>query len=391
MRIRALVEELTRRRGAGTFRRMFMRGEGEILRDLTRGEQRTRQAEDQLKQASTAVASQRTQCAELWKAAAALALEVSGRDRTELQRLIEETDERRQPLRDELAQILKELEGLRDLVLRQAQIIGATITRTYLRPNEFAAFDIVIIDEASMILLPMAFYAAGLSTKRVVVAGDFRQLPPILQTQQQEIHDMLAPDIFEQAGITKAIRSKGPPAGLVMLVEQYRMHQLFGSIVSKVFYESTGGDALRSVHPRQFSAEPPALPEPFAQRVTIADTSRVWPFAVRDAFKSRFNLMHALAVWNFVLHLRETGYLASESLGICTPYSAQAKLISAILKAHKIDERLVRARTAHGFQGDERGTMVIDLVDSIGEWEMLAYSCKPSPSRTWGRSSRMLP
>ena len=121
-----------------------------------------------------------------------------------------------------------------------------------------------------MILLPMAFYAAGLSTERVVVAGDFRQLPPILQTQQQEIHDMLAPDIFEQAGITKAIRSKRHPAGLVMLVEQYRMHQLFGSIVSKVFYASTGGDALRSVQPRQSSAEPPALPEPFAQRVTIA-------------------------------------------------------------------------------------------------------------------------
>ena len=99
-----------RRRGAGTFRRMFMRGEGEILRDLTTGEERARQAEDQLKHASTAAASQRTQCAELWKAAAALAQEVSGRDRIELQRLIEETDERRQLLKDELAQILKELD-----------------------------------------------------------------------------------------------------------------------------------------------------------------------------------------------------------------------------------------------------------------------------------------
>jgi hypothetical protein len=47
----ALVEELTRRRGAGTFRRMFMRGEGEIFRDLTRGEERARHAEDQLEHA----------------------------------------------------------------------------------------------------------------------------------------------------------------------------------------------------------------------------------------------------------------------------------------------------------------------------------------------------
>jgi hypothetical protein len=79
---------------------MFMRGEGEILRDLTTGEERARQAEDQLKHASTAAASQRTQCAELWKAAAALAQEVSGRDHIELQRLVEETDERRQLLKE---------------------------------------------------------------------------------------------------------------------------------------------------------------------------------------------------------------------------------------------------------------------------------------------------
>lgn len=362
-----LVEELTRRRGAGALRRMLMRSEDAILRELGGAEQRLKETEDQLKQASSTVATQRTQYAELRKAAAALAQEVSGRDRTGLQRLVEEADARRRPLRDELAQISKELESLRDRVISEARIVGATITRTYLRPNEFAALDIVIIDEASMILLPMAFYAAGLSTERIVIAGDFRQLPPILQTEQQEIHETLALDIFERAGITKAISSKRHPAGLVMLVEQYRMHQSFGSIVSKVFYESGGGDALRPADPRQSSAEPPALPRPFAQRITIVDTSRVWPFAVRDAFKSRFNLMHALAVRNLVLHLRETGYLVNESLGVCTPYSAQAKLIGAILKAHEIDEKLVRTRTAHGFQGDERGIMVIDLVDSIGE------------------------
>ena len=45
---------------------------------------------------------------------------------------------------------------------KDARIVGATGTRTFLRPLEFAAFDVAIIDEASMILQPAVFHAAGL-------------------------------------------------------------------------------------------------------------------------------------------------------------------------------------------------------------------------------------
>jgi AAA domain len=54
------------------------------------------------------------------------------------------------------------------------------------------------------------------------------------------------------------------------------------------------------------------------------------------------------------------------AIGLCTPYTAQAKLLREILKSHGL-EKDVRASTAHGFQGDERTVLVLDLVDSIGE------------------------
>ena len=80
--------------------------------------------------------------------------------------------------------------------------------------------------------------------------------------------------------------------------------------------------------------------------------------------------MHALAVRNLVLHLNDHKRLEEKGkgrLGICTPYAAQAKLLCEIMKSHNIDNAIVRVSTVHGFQGNERALMVIDLVDSVGE------------------------
>jgi hypothetical protein len=108
-----------------------------------------------------------------------------------------------------------------------------------------------------------------------------------------------------------------------------------------------------------------------SDRLTIIDTSRIWPFTTRNAFGSRLNLMHALAIRNLVLHLRERGRLFDENgrcrVGVCTPYAAQAKLFRDVFRAHSLDSATLRASTVHGFQGDERPLMILDLVDSVGE------------------------
>ena len=79
-----------------------------------------------------------------------------------------------------------------------------------------------------------------------------------------------------------------------------------------------------------------SMPSQFSNALTIVDTSSIWPFANRDNFKSRYNLMHALAIRNLCFHLNGYGYIDDTSkLGICTPYSAQAKLLKNILKNKK--------------------------------------------------------
>lgn len=305
----------------------------------------------------------RVALSEAHRARATTAAGVAGEDRARSKLAVAEYEKLRQPLRQELATISAKLEDISNSVLKEARIVGATVARTYLRPLEFAGFDAVIIDEASMILQPAVFHAAGLAIERVVIAGDFQQLPPIVQTEQQAIHDALAPDVFARAGIDHLTVNAGTAQRVEMLTEQFRMDDVICRVVSNAFY-----DGKLFTSPKRVS-NALDLPEPFAQRLTIVDTSRVWPFTTRDAFNSRLNLMHALAVRNLMFHFQSHQCLSESggkgAVGVCTPYAAQARLMGAILKAHGFEN--VRASTAHGFQGDERRVIVLDLVDSIGE------------------------
>ena len=144
---------------------------------------------------------------------------------------------------------------------------------------------------------------------------------------------------------------------------QYRMDEALCRPISAAFYKGR----LQTATDRK--ADPISLPEPFSQRLTIIDTLRIWPFASRNVFQSRFNLMHALTIRNVVLHLRDANVINNDgrgTIGLCTPYAAQAKLLREVLKSYGL-ERTIRASTAHGFQGDERLVLVLDFVDSIGE------------------------
>ncbi len=364
-RVLQLNEELGRRQRSGAFRRLIMRSEEAINRELSSAKAQASRAEHESSEATRWFNEQQATTTKLRAEADGAAKAVAGEDRRRWERVVREYDARRQPLRDELAAIAAQIENIRNSVLRQATIVGATATRTFLRPAEFASFDVVIVDEASMLLIPTVFHTAGLATQQVVVAGDFRQLPPIVQTAQQAIHDRLAHDIFHEAGIDKQVGNNGTVPRFIMLREQFRMDDALCKVISTAFY----GGQLATAHGRTESALD--LPELLKQRFTIVDTSRVWPFTSRNTFNSRFNLMHSLTCRNLVLHLRDLDYLidghGKGTLGLCTPFAAQAKLLKEMLRAYNDLHKTVRACTAHGFQGDERKVMVLDLVDSVGE------------------------
>lgn len=98
---------------------------------------------------------------------------------------------------------------------------------------EVVRFDVVIFDEASMAYIPQIVFAASLAKKHFVCMGDFRQLPPIVQSSGTS---PLNADIFQYCGITSAVDNGRNHKWLCMLDTQYRMHPCIADFASQMMY-----------------------------------------------------------------------------------------------------------------------------------------------------------
>lgn len=279
--------------------------------------------------------------------------------------------ERRQnEITNRLNALDREIADLQHAVLAKCRILATTVYRTYLRQGVTRTFDVAVIDEASMLMPPLVYYAAGLATQAVVVAGDFRQLPPIVAADHQLARDWLKRDVFELAGIPDRLRRGEAVPYLVTLCRQYRMREPICELVNALFYPDAPLQSDQSVR-----VDPPPSPLGSAPLLYI-DTSPWHPWATFRVTQgtwrfSRFNIFHALLVRNIVIHLAEAGYLpdagvANEAVGVVAPYAAQARLIQTLLQDRLGDRAAGIAATVHRFQGNEKATMVLDLTDSLG-------------------------
>lgn len=302
--------------------------------------------------------------------------------RGEVDRLIAETRRyppaaqlhaRLEPLRARLGQIREriaaidcELAELEQQVLARCKILATTVYRTYLGKSGTRQFDAVVIDEASMLMPPLIYYAAGLAAQSVTVAGDFRQLPPIVMSDEPLAAEWLKCDVFEKAGIPEKLARRQPTPHLVALGTQYRMREPICDVINKLFYADhplRSDSSVKRGNGRFPLSEAPLL---------YVNTAPFHPWAaLRLGTYSRYNLFHALLVRNIVLHLAETGFLPAagepnDAVGAVAPYSSQARLIQALLDDRLGDRAAGVAATVHRFQGNEKAAMVIDLTDSLG-------------------------
>jgi hypothetical protein len=350
-------QELTRRQQAGAIKSMFMRSEDQIRADLARAVAESAGQDEIARQRKGAFDEACQRRDEQAREVARLTDAVAAFDRTKLAADKSVFDARRAPLVSELQDITRKLADLEANILRNARVIGTTVAKSYLRAKEIGRFDLVVIDEASMVLLPALYLVAGLATDRVIVSGDFRQLPPIIDSRQQAIHDEIGGDVFWAAGINR--EPDYPHCAMLNL--QYRMAEPICGLIAGHMYQSK----LKTAGDRKPPCGPPAT-QPVDRALTIIDTSKLWPFENRNAFQSRFNLLHALVIRNLVLLLKNTGFSVGESdLGICSPYAAQAKLLRGMLLDHNLDS-LITAGTVHRYQGDEKRMLIFDIPESIG-------------------------
>lgn len=140
-------------------------------------------------------------------------------------------------LSSEIARINEILSKIEKTIIAEASIIGATLTKAYLSDDIHARkFDTVILDEASMAPIPALWVAALLADKNLIIVGDFKQLPPIVLSNNELTKKWLGRDIFEVSGIRALWENREPPDYFIPLTEQHRMLPQIADIANQ-FYD----------------------------------------------------------------------------------------------------------------------------------------------------------
>jgi superfamily I DNA and/or RNA helicase len=273
----------------------------------------------------------------------------------------------------------EEISQKRTEIMQKAQVIACTAYKPLLDKEIIAMkFDCVVVDEASMLQLPLFYCAAALAQKRIVIAGDFRQLPPIVRVGsnssrgdspaaalEADMKALMTENAFTKSGVIAKSKIGEKSTELIALRDQYRMREPISDLISETFYPE---HTLRTV------AEKTDKPTPWGNEAFIFfDTTSLEPESSTVNGKSRRNLMHALTIQAVAEQLFEDGWelksTTKKSFGIITPYAKQSSFIESLLTTDP--DRHVKGgiSTVHRFQGNERDLMIIDLTKVASESE----------------------
>lgn len=280
-------------------------------------------------------------------------------DLTSLEADLAESKTRYQELGEAIGGLEELQREMRASALSRARVVATSATRAFLQPQQLTDFDVVVIDEASMLPLPVVFLLAGIARRQVIIAGDFRQLPPIALSSLPVVKQWYSKDIFEAAGIVDLVEAGGQHACLFTLTTQFRSKPEIVSLINGHFY---AGKLLT-----QYSGgEPVVYSDPLAvlntQAVVIVDSSSLSPLGQSTA-KSKANLLHALLVRSIVKQLQIcSSPQIQDQLGVIAPYRPQVDLIQDLLSEEQLSS--VAVGTVHRFQGEERKIIILDLTES---------------------------
>lgn len=273
-----------------------------------------------------------------------------------LKNSLDKHDVKRVQIEKELEQIRQSLKATEQQYVRKARFIATTVSKAVVDHTiRGTSYDVVIFDEASMAAIPQIMYASSLAKKHFVCMGDFRQLPPIVQSGKESL---LNADIFQYCGITQAVDQGSDHKWLCMLDTQYRMHPEIADFAGKSIYNGL----LKSANGIAEKREKTVAAEPFAgHAMEFVDLSGVMSTCIKSSDDSHANILSAFVTFSMALKAAQT-----QEVGIITPYHAQSRLLHAMV--HDVNEletlpHDIKCATVHQFQGSEEDVIVYDAVD----------------------------
>lgn len=230
-------------------------------------------------------------------------------------------------------------------------------------------WDIVVIDEASMVSLPMITYILHQMPKtEFIITGDPFQIEPIVYAEDwkgQNIYSLVNLSSFDPKIQQENILPY--PYSILNLTEQYRSVPSVGHLFSAFAYDERlthfrkmeeqrplqiDGLSLKSVNLIRFPSNqletlyrPQRLKGSHYHIYSALLTAELVKYLVNQIFKNHIQKDKKATPWR---------------IGIICPYKAQAQLVDKIIAAQHIfkPKVTVDCGTIHSFQGDECDIMI---------------------------------
>jgi len=270
--------------------------------------------------------------------------------------------EQRKALFNEAHKIIKEVgkseQFMMDEILAKAEVITATLVGANHYTVRNLKFDVVIIDEAGQALEP-ACWIPILKAQKVVLAGDHQQLPPTIKSAEAA-RNGLNNTLLEKCAARH-------PEAVVLLDEQYRMHETIMGYSSGVFYQH---QLKAHVSVAQHLLFPQDLPLLFVDTAGCGFNEKAEGTSTVNPEEAAFLIKH---LTKFVAEL-ETHYDVENfpTIGIISPYKQQILMLKEALASAGLQQYAdkISVNTIDSFQGQERDIIYISLTRSNNQNEI---------------------
>lgn len=280
--------------------------------------------------------------------------------------------------REKLSEIEVQLEKLREeqgsfraQIVAEARLVATTTTGVYVNPRLLErAFDVVVIDELSMVPLVSVLLVATRATRKFVGAGDPTQLSPVLKLNKQNLaplaREWLGKNLYTHLGITIRNAINGEK-DCVLLTEQGRMHPKIAEPINTRVYE---GMLANREETENF---PPRGPYP-DWPLMLVDSSRSGARTIkRNEQTARVNTVHAdidvalvrMALADLPPRSSENQFSISPRIGVITPYRSQVHLIRKKLREVRLLQD-VHVGTINTVQSLQFEMVIFDTVEAPG-------------------------
>lgn len=272
-----------------------------------------------------------------------------------------------------LAALTSNIADLRAMVAKARVVVGTTTAlNSHIDLFQLKQFSLAIVDEASQILEPhllgllSATHEGQPAIGKVVMIGDHKQLPAVVQQSQRE--SRVAEPELRAIGLTDCAQSlferllrryHNRPEVSCMLTRQGRMHPEISEFPNREFY---GGRLLPVPVPHQMAM----LPRQGLGQDRLTDlllTRRVLFLPSRlpeNSPSDKVNLVEAQMIADIVsriYHIERDRFLPDETVGVIVPYRNQISAIRAAL-APWPQLADVAIDTVERFQGSQRRYIV---------------------------------